>query len=153
MYCRNCGAQIADVAEICVKCGVRPFAEKHFCQECGSETKSNQEICIKCGVRLKTSLGAEISLASVNLESLGSYYQEEFKKIYESNEMYKGKWNWAAFFFTWIWALTKGLWLPAVIILALCFTGIGAILYWFVFGIRGNYMYYSLIVKNKQIPA
>ena len=41
---------------------------------------------------------------------LSLYYRDEFDKIYESNEKYKGKWNWAAFFFGPIWALTKGVW-------------------------------------------
>jgi uncharacterized membrane protein YvbJ len=56
MYCRNCGEEINEKAEICVHCGVRPLAERKFCQECGAETKPNQELCTKCGVRLKTFL-------------------------------------------------------------------------------------------------
>ncbi len=43
----------------------------------------------------------------LNLTGLNDYYQEEFKKIYESNETYKGKRNWWAFFFTAIWCLIK----------------------------------------------
>ena len=52
MYCKNCGKEVNEKAEICTSCGVRPLTEKKFCQECGSETKENQEICVKCGVRL-----------------------------------------------------------------------------------------------------
>ncbi len=54
MYCRNCGSQVNDKAEFCLKCGVRPFNAKAYCQECGVETNEKQEICIKCCVRLKT---------------------------------------------------------------------------------------------------
>lgn len=54
MYCRNCGKEVNEKAEICINCGVKPLAEKKFCQECGVETNANQELCIKCGVRLKT---------------------------------------------------------------------------------------------------
>lgn len=35
------------------------------------------------------------------------FYQEAFRKIYESNETYKGKWNWNAFLFSGAWALKK----------------------------------------------
>ncbi len=53
MYCRNCGNEINENAEICPSCGVKPLAEKNFCQNCGVETKTNQEICVKCGVKLQ----------------------------------------------------------------------------------------------------
>ena len=53
MYCRNCGKEINENAEICPGCGVKPLAEKNFCQNCGVETKTNQEICVKCGVKLQ----------------------------------------------------------------------------------------------------
>ena len=54
MYCRVCGNEVNDNAEICVKCGCRPLNGKEFCQECGAVTLEKQEICTKCGVRLKT---------------------------------------------------------------------------------------------------
>lgn len=54
MYCRNCGKEINEKAEVCTSCGVPPFAEKKYCQECGVETKENQVVCVKCGVALKT---------------------------------------------------------------------------------------------------
>ena len=39
----------------------------------------------------------------------------DFRKIEASGGNCKGRWNCAAFFFGAFWALTKGLWLPAVI--------------------------------------
>jgi hypothetical protein len=89
-----------------------------------------------------------------DFSGLSQYYQDEFKKIYESGESYKGKWNWAAFFFGAIWALTKGVWLaPVICIVASIFTySIAGIIYWFIFGARGNYMYYCAYVKKKQLP-
>jgi hypothetical protein len=57
MHCRNCGTQVADQAEICVKCGVRPANGKNFCQNCGAETNAAQELCVKCGVRLRGGVG------------------------------------------------------------------------------------------------
>jgi hypothetical protein len=54
---------------------------------------------------------------ALDLGGLDNYYQEEFKKIYESNESYKGKWNWFSFLFSWIWCFTKGCWAYALVIL------------------------------------
>jgi hypothetical protein len=97
-----------------------------------------------------------------NLSHLPPYYQQEFTKIAQSGESYKGKWNWAAFFFGPIWALTKGAWLSAllhiglnaVILVLSCGFGlpivfVGAIIY----GLRGNYIYYYASRHNKQLPS
>ncbi|HNI11210.1 MAG TPA: DUF2628 domain-containing protein [bacterium] len=124
MYCKNCGVEIANEAVICVKCGV---------------ATSNSMI----GQALNT-----------NFSGLPLYYQEEFTKIKDSNESYKGKWNWAAFFFGGIWGLTKGVWLPFLIaiVASIVTCGAAAIVYLFVFPLRGNWMYYNVHVKGKQIP-
>lgn len=52
MYCRNCGKEVAEKAEICVSCGVKPLAGTKYCQNCAVEVNPNAEICVKCGVRL-----------------------------------------------------------------------------------------------------
>ncbi len=154
MYCRNCGKDVLEKAEICPSCGVRPLAEKNYCQECGAETKSNQEICIKCGVRLKTmqvitEMGTPIN---TNFSGVPLYYQQEFKKIMDSSETYTGKWNWAAFFFGLFWGISKGLWVSCLVCFAAAIVsyGVGGLIYCFIYGFRGNYMYYNKIVKNKQ---
>jgi|UniRef100_A0A7V6CN81 RNA polymerase subunit RPABC4/transcription elongation factor Spt4 len=54
MYCRNCGKEISEVAEICIHCGARPLKGRKYCQNCGSEVNPEAEICIKCGARLLT---------------------------------------------------------------------------------------------------
>lgn len=100
------------------------------------------------------------SAPSIVLSGLPVYYQEEFRKIAESNEAYKGKWNWAAALFTCIWAFTKGVWLApliwmtvfTVVIFISC--GVGVVIapvFWVLFGLRGNYMYYCASQKNQQI--
>lgn len=53
MHCTNCSEQISDLAEICPKCGVRPYVTKNFCDSCGSSVNDNQAMCISCGVQLK----------------------------------------------------------------------------------------------------
>src|SRR4051794_18035946 len=99
MYCRNCGAVLNDKAEICVKCGCRPLNGNEYCQECGARTNQKQEMCIKCGCMLKTSAGKSMNFwdgidvgnsdsTQMNLDfsHLPLYYQQEFQKIYNSNE-------------------------------------------------------------------
>lgn len=55
MYCRNCGNQIDDKADVCMGCGCKPLKANKFCQNCGAETSEHQEVCIKCGVKLSNS--------------------------------------------------------------------------------------------------
>ncbi|MBI3194275.1 MAG: zinc ribbon domain-containing protein [Ignavibacteriae bacterium] len=159
MYCRNCGKELNPKAEVCINCGVKPLVEKKFCQECGGETSANQEVCIKCGVRLRTmAYTTDGSTMNTNFSGLPPYWQQEFRRILESNEVYKGKWNWPAFFFSWIWAFTKGAWAVALIILCIGtpfsfvtfgLAGIGIAIF---MGIRGVYLYYNVFVKDKQMP-
>ena len=166
MFCRNCGIEINEKSEFCVGCGCKPFSDNKFCQECGVATNVKQEICIKCGVKLKNSsntiTGSITDFTKIikgdgilylDFSNLDPYYQAEFTKIYESNEAYKGTWNWVAFLFGGIWALTKGVWISplAVVILSLFTMGIPVLIYWVICGFRGNYMYYNAYVKNKQL--
>lgn len=59
MYCRTCGNQMNDNAEICVKCGVKKFVGTEYCQNCGAKTLEQAEICTECGVKLvKKSVGS-----------------------------------------------------------------------------------------------
>lgn len=158
LFCRNCGSEVSKNAEICTSCGSRPLSGKSFCQNCGSHTNENQEVCIKCGVRL---VNKNTNYQSSGNSYLPPYYQEEFAKIRQSNEEYKGKWNWCAFFFSWIWAFTKGMWGLALINLAINLVlGAATEGFGFIFGIvisvlwglRGNYFYYNLHTNNKQMP-
>ena len=84
---------------------------------------------------------------------LPEYYRSEFEKIRSSNEQYKGKWNWAAFFLGPFWAFSKGLREVVVIyILAILFTfGISVLGYAVIFGLRGNYFYYSKAVRRRAV--
>jgi hypothetical protein len=104
--------------------------------------------------RRSVSLPPDTDFGTPDYSNLDPYYRAEFDQIAETEEIYKGKWNWAAFIFGGIWALTKGLWLPALIAFGGAFFtgGVVGVIYWLVFGARGNYMYYSKIVKQKDIP-
>lgn len=100
----------------------------------------------------------EMSNPEIQFGGLDNYYQQEFTKIYESNEEYKGKWNWYSFLFGWIWCLTKGIWGYAICILLVLFfakaqiaTGVG-IAFTILCGWRGTWMYYNVKIKKNQFP-
>lgn len=52
MFCRNCGAEMADNARICMKCGVMAGDGDKFCSNCGAEPDPKAVICVKCGYEL-----------------------------------------------------------------------------------------------------
>ncbi len=136
-YCPKCGSELLDEAVICPKCG------------CAQPSSNNYS-----GIRAD---GSGISMGgSANMNTdftgLSPYYQEKFTQILQSNETYTGGWNWCSFFFGVLWALSKGLWLSALVMFALSMIsgGVLTLIIWFIYGFRGNYMYYSKYVKNQQ---
>lgn len=52
MYCRNCGKELANGAEICMNCGFKGCDGDKFCQHCGASVLPGQAMCIKCGFML-----------------------------------------------------------------------------------------------------
>ncbi len=53
MFCRTCGKEVPENAEICLNCGAKPLAGNKYCQNCGAETNPKAVICVKCGAKLK----------------------------------------------------------------------------------------------------
>lgn len=154
----TCGAAIDPSNRFCGSCG-QQIPTHVQCGGCDAAIDPGQSFCGNCGAAARTASEPTRRPESQEIDSyafsgLTGYYKDEFTRIRESHESYKGKWNWAAFFFGAIWALTKGLWLPALIcIVSAIFTGgLGAVVYWFVFAARGNYMYYCKQVKQKDLP-
>ncbi len=95
----------------------------------------------------------QMNVNRLNVAGLTPYYQEEFQKIYDSGESYQGKWNWAAFWFGPLWAISKGASHSALAGFLAAFTIIGGVIFWFIYGSRGNYIYYTLYVKKQQLWA
>lgn len=62
-FCHNCGNEVNENQEICLKCGSKLSnvntttieEKKTYCSNCGAELNQNQEICLKCGVRVHNS--------------------------------------------------------------------------------------------------
>lgn len=73
MYCKNCGKEVSDLAEICVQCGAKPKAGDKFCQNCGAETGPSAEICVKCGVLVKS--------ASIVLQNMYAGFWRRFGAV------------------------------------------------------------------------
>lgn len=146
-----------------------------LCGKCGYDLRETDKFCGACGTLVNVSgyhdenftIEAENSNAMGdgnkevvdeinNMSFLSHYYKKEFIKIYESNESYTGEWNWMAFLFGPFWAVLKGLWLSAIVgfLVAALLGFISdylAMLIAVLFGLRGNYLYYSRIVRSKQI--
>lgn len=55
MYCKNCGKEVNNGAEVCVSCGSKVGTGCNFCHNCGGSVDPNAEVCLKCGFSLKTS--------------------------------------------------------------------------------------------------
>lgn len=129
------------------------IASAVYCNRCGKPLLSTSATCTRCSA-IPSPDFQSVASAEIRLPRLSTYYQDEFRRIDESRELYKGKWNWAAFLFGPLWALTKGLWLSALIaIIGGLFTGgVIAVVYWFIFGARGNYLYYCQAVRKRQLP-
>ncbi len=95
-------------------------------------------------------------------------YQSEFQKIQDSNEAYKGKWNWYAFLLSGVWALHKGCWVLFILFvltnsliqfkfvqvseqISIDF-GLTGLLWALLMGWRGTWFYYKRKIKGRQPP-
>ncbi len=167
----------ANAAGACVACG------KFHCRDC-LIVHAGSYYCRNCAASFTGPPGQSVqiyqpSVTSVPALALGPqsydyfhaapvhrfaglplYYQQEFSQIAASGETYKGKWNWAAFFFGPLWALIKGAWLTflahfviALMVLTVsCGFGFPLLLVFpIIYGLRGNYIYYSVVEKQKQL--
>lgn len=107
----------------------------------------------------------ESKKVDIDFSAFKPYYQQEFSKITYSNGMYRGKFNFCACIFNWMWLLSKGLIVQGLALLALClavifFMGFSnidedwipiilplmGILVCLIMGIKGNYIYYKSVV-------
>lgn len=153
IYCPECGTQVSDQAQACIKCAY-PIAKLNFKQSANTGTNSSQS--------------NQTNQTNTNFNDLDYYYQQEFEAIQKSNGEYLGKFNWYAFFFNWIWLLTKGAWGWALVILfanilsniiaSMLIGGVGSFIIIIIVGLiiavntghYANLIYYRVKVENKQ---
>lgn len=141
-FCDKCGNELKEDAKFCGSCGKAVGMERNIDFPSQREDRSNNYSYQEPSYKFEASNNLYVPV----------YYQKEFSKIQASREAYKGKFNWAAFIFGAFWALSKGLWLSALvaIIASIATGGVLGFVFWFIFGFRGNYIYYNKIVKDKQ---
>lgn len=170
-FCLNCGKPLAQV--ISVPGSPAQGVVLNRCPRCGAENPPGGRFCGGCGASLQpatygaTPQAPSAAPISAAFATLTPYYQEEFRKIQESNETYKGKWNWAAFFLSVFWGFYRGVWARSLVLLVapwimyfIAFSTYEESFSWLgilislaasiVFGLRGNHFYYNAFVKKKQ---
>jgi len=49
MFCKKCGKELMDGANVCTGCGFKVGAGSAYCAHCGEPTAEGQYICVKCG--------------------------------------------------------------------------------------------------------
>jgi hypothetical protein len=170
-FCLNCGKPLLQAVPIPASSPQGVYLNR--CPRCGTENPPGGRFCGGCGASLQpatygaTPAASTAAPISASYATLTPYYQEEFRKIQESNETYKGKWNWGAFFFSYFWGFYRGVWVRSLVFLGACclmyliaFSAYDPSLFWLgalinlcasiAFGWRGNYFYYNALFKKKQ---
>lgn len=51
MYCRNCGSQLSENEDVCLKCGVKAGVGNKYCPNCGQAVDENASVCVHCGTK------------------------------------------------------------------------------------------------------
>ncbi len=64
MYCRNCGSEISELAEVCIQCGVKKMVGSSYCPNCGEATNPGSDYCVKCGIKLAPAGEAKSRMAA-----------------------------------------------------------------------------------------
>lgn len=152
-YCGKCGsANPTDGLVKCAKCGESFSVDFAYCTRCGEKNPLGSDASIPVGFAPSSSTAQPLDFS--RYPSLSIYYQEEFRRIHDNSPRYDGKWNWAAFFWGALWALTKGLWVPAlatffIAVVSIPSGGFPVIALWIYFGARGNSMYYKKVVLGE----
>lgn len=155
IYCKECGAMIADGETVCRRCQTPVEGQAVPPQQVNQQQLFQQPVqpCEAASVQVAAKQPQGL------FDSLPSYYREEFTKIYNSNGKYHGKFNAAALLLwgpLYLMKLGDGkgicyfiLWL--ISILAIC-GGIGIVSTigaGVLFGICFNSDYYKCYMKKR----
>ncbi|MBE6094758.1 MAG: zinc-ribbon domain-containing protein [Schwartzia succinivorans] len=176
LCCEQCGATLRPGVKFCPSCGNVVATSSHVPQTAAGNGGAMSAPQSNMGIRpipqpnptslntnpagqygIPQSVYGNSSNLNLNFSVLDPYYQNEFQKIYESGETYKGHFNIYAFMGCSIWALVKGATTSGIVTLVLSvptaiFTfGLSLLLLPLLYGFRGTYIYYNAYVKNSQI--
>ena len=171
VFCRSCGSELFETVAVCGNCGTAQIPGQSAGPSAGAPgpqpggqangTDFNSQRWTVGGSVIGVSASSAAPLTSApDLSMVDPYYQDEFRRIYESGEVYRGKWNWAAFIFGPLWLLARELPMIGIavilanIIVGIVTAGTGLPLLFFAYdvylGIRGNYLRYTSLYKRVQ---
>jgi hypothetical protein len=157
--CPDCGGKVSKRASSCPHCGGPcgaieddDFSSPLVSEGYDTDYDAPPQRRKKTSKRRQLNAGNSRDDVNSDFSYLPSYYRKEFQKIHESDEAYKGKFNLMAFLLGPIWAIMRGLWLSVLVcvILSIVTAGIAGVVYWIIWGVRGNYMYYRRKVRHEQ---
>ena len=57
-YCKNCGAEVSEIQDVCVKCGVKVGMGTAYCAHCGKDLPAGADVCMGCGCAVKKAAAA-----------------------------------------------------------------------------------------------
>lgn len=142
MKCTNCGAALDRAATFCGYCG----------SAVTSAAPATQAIEVAQPALAAAGMPSAPAFAPQAMSDLTPYYVDAFNKI-EVGGVGASKWNWAAVFFTAFWYMYKGMWAKGLMMLGLNLSTGGVLwpLFWVYAGKVGNYDYWLLRTKGKQL--
>jgi hypothetical protein len=149
MNCPDCDAKVSQRAPTCPNCGVPLGSRTAQGVTAGAASLFDS---IKNKVQQSENVSHRKTMPTFDTSTLAEKYADEFKKIHQSNGLYKGGFNVMAFLFGPLWALSKGLWLHAlVVVVAILLTGgLLAVPAWIFTGVRGTHVFYLKHVHGQQ---
>lgn len=114
-------------------------------------------MCPHCGIqnpgRIAGSGSGTPSPAGSAGPSVGLNHRRAFDRFDANGGRFVPTWNWAAFLSAVIWYFYKGIWLKGLVLVGMLFLtgGTAFLLIWLYCGIAGNYDFYLLATRGKQL--
>ena len=122
------------------------------CPYCKEEIADEAIKCKHCGSMLNQKAASQIDSAPVDSNEL-PFYKDKFDK-FNAKGGFLVTWNWPAMLFGPFWYFYRSMVVKGFLYLVLGCVACAIITpfpVWIYFGIMGNYDYYLLKVKNKQL--